>query len=356
MTAGGAARTAVAMTPCGAGESLEARLARLERERLGTRRPAGAVVGMQSSVDRTAAELNTAVSQRFSRSAALALADESTSAAGGTDWSRAFQLDDLGEAPTTQREASVSLAGGSGERIAALAPLPDFWSTAKRDVKELPHDIWRDTKRVYGNPVNLVILGTTYGASLALQETGPDDTVEDHYRGYDRTFNSTWSDAFGAIGNPGTHFALAGGWYLLGQQTGDTKTYEVGKTMFSALLINGVTVMAGQAASGDKAPNGEWGTFPSGHTSSSFVMASVLHEAYGHAVGIPLYGVAVLAGVQRLDSGEHYLSDVVMGGVMGTVIGHAVASGRDPEFFGWKVVPYVSADGTASGIGLMKTK
>lgn len=274
----------------------------------------------------------------------------------GAAWRDRVELADIGSDATEATGPALKLDTDPNTPRMARAPLPSLWETVKRDVKEAPRELWRDTKRVYGNPTNLVILGTAYGGSLALQETGPDDTVEDHYRGHDRTFNSDWSDAFGVMGNPATHFALAGAWYLAGQQGGDTKTYEVGKTLFSALLINGVTVQLGQAASSDKAPNGEWGTFPSGHTSSSFVMAGVLDHAYGHAVGIPLYGVATLVGVQRLDSGEHYLSDVVMGGVLGALVGHSVASGRDPELFGWKILPYVNPESGASGVAFMKTK
>jgi hypothetical protein len=241
-----------------------------------------------------------------------------------------------------------------------VAPLPSFWDTLVRDVKALPRDLWSDTQRVYANPVNLVILGTAYGGSIALQQAGPDDTVERHFnrdndfRPAHHHFKEDWRDAFGAAGNPGTHFALAGVWYLLGQQTGDTKTYEVGRTLFSALTINGVTVLLGQAATYDRAPNGEYGTFPSGHTSSSFVLASVMHQAYGHLVGAPLYGLAALVAMERVEDGEHYLSDVCMGAVLGTVVGHSVASGRDPEFFGWKLLPYASPQ-SGSGIAFMKT-
>ena len=56
-------------------------------------------------------------------------------------------------------------------------------------------------------------------------------------------------------------------------------------------------VMLGQAATSDRSPNGEWGTFPSGHTSSTFVVASVLHEAYGPVVGIPLYALGTLVAL-----------------------------------------------------------
>lgn len=129
----------------------------------------------------------------------------------------------------------------------------------------------------------------------------------------------------------------------------------MGKTLFSALTINGLSVLLGQAATYDRSPNGERGTFPSGHTSSSFVVASVLHEAYGPWVGVPLYGLAGLVAVERLDSGEHYFSDVAFGAVMGMVIGHSVASGRDPEFFGWRLVPYADPATGTTGLALHKS-
>ncbi|HUN81475.1 MAG TPA: hypothetical protein VMV81_08200, partial [Phycisphaerae bacterium] len=172
------------------------------------------------------------------------------------------------ETKTTQVETR-STHVSSTERKAHEPPLPNFFDTVQRDLKEMPGDLWRDTKRVYANPVNLAILGAAYGGSLAIQESGPDSTVEHWFNTNNdgqaprHIMSQGWRNSFGAIGNPGTHFALAGAWYLLGQTTCDDKTYEVGKTLFSALMINGVTVMVGQTASWDRAPNGEWGTFPS---------------------------------------------------------------------------------------------
>jgi membrane-associated phospholipid phosphatase len=243
---------------------------------------------------------------------------------------------------------------GSNEAAATSAdghrtPLPSFWETLKRDVKAMPADLWKDTKAVYGSAPNLIILGATYGGMLAVQGTGPDRTVEEAFR--DRTvFSKDARDIFGALGNPGTHFALAGVWYLLGQQQQDEKTYEVGRTLFSALIINGLSTLAGQAATWDRGPNGEWGAFPSGHTSSTFTFASVMHEAYGPLVGFPLYGLGVLVAMERLEDEEHYLSDVIMGGVMGLVIGHTVAGEHKLELFGGEVVPYASPHTGSSGI------
>ena len=291
--------------------------------------------------------------------------------AGGATWFRlaSDQLASPQSANQAVRAAGLSFAGlvdedqtdqpaePAGEPVAGherRGPLPSFWETVKRDVREAPGDLWADTKAVYTSGSNLAILGLAYGGSLAIQETGPDGTVEDSFNDGHRTFGDDWRDAFGAAGNPGTHFALAGLWYVVGQQTQDDKTYEVGKTLFSALIINSLSTMVGKAATWDDSPNGEWGSFPSGHTSSAFTFASVMHEAYGPWVGAPLYALSALVGYERLESGEHYLSDVIMGGVMGLVIGHTVAGDREFELFGGEIQPYVDPYNGSSGIAWVK--
>lgn len=232
-------------------------------------------------------------------------------------------------------------------------PLPGFWDTVKRDVVAMPGDLWRDTKKVYTSVPNLIILGAAYGGSLAIQQTGPDRTIEDGLRHKD-IFSDGANETFSALGNPGTHFALAGAWYLIGQQTRDEKTYNVGKKLFSALIINGLTTMAGQAATWNDAPNGEWGSMPSGHASSTFCFASVMHREYGPLVGVPLYGLGALVAIERLDDDEHYFSDVVMGAVLGLVIGHTVASDEDLELFGGQILPYADPMTGSTGIAWVK--
>lgn len=330
-------------SPAAAPPRLDERLAAIERHRTASDTTRGSVTPGSPLMS---ADTRTASANRPARLKQRAWPDVA----------QTWALTDMGEMfadeePQPGRFISANESSGAQDR---RSPLDSFWETVKRDVRHMPGDLWQDTCRVYSNPTNLVILGTAYGTSLALQQMGPDHSVEHHFAGGHNHLPGGWNDALGAVGNPGTHFGLAGLWYLIGQQTDNEKTYEVGKTLFSALIINNLTTMVGQAASWDRGPNGEWGTLPSGHTSSSFTMASVLHQAYGHAVGIPLYGLAAMVAMERIDDDEHYLSDVVMGAVLGTVIGHSVASGRDPEFFGWKVLPYANPNG-ATGVAFMKS-
>ncbi len=235
-------------------------------------------------------------------------------------------------------------------------PLPGLGETIKRDLRDWPRAFWEDTRAVYTDKGNLLILGVTYGTSLTLQETGPDDTVENSFRRHKhRTFKQGFLDGLGAAGNPVTHVGLAGLWYLVGQQTQDEKTYNVGTKLFRALLVTDVSTMLGKAAAWDDGPNGEWGAFPSGHTSSTFAFASVLHHEYGPAVGAPLYALGGLVAYARLEDDEHNLSDVVMGGVLGLVVGHAIANDNKPvELFGGRLVPYADPATASTGIAWVK--
>ena len=273
----------------------------------------------------------------------------SPSEAGWTD--DGLTLTDLGDQVTSlvghDQDESFDLTGSP-------KPLPDFWETVKRDLSDLPGVFWKDTKSVYTNESNLLLLGLTYGASLAIQETGPDETVEDSLR-ENRRIKGDFRDAAGILGNPGLHFGLAGLWYLVGQQKQDQKTYEVSTKLFRALLLTGASTLLGQAATWDDAPNGQWGTFPSGHTSSSFAFASVMHHEYGPLVGVPLYALSGFVAYARLEDRTHYLSDVIMGGVLGLVVGHTIAADGEPiELFGGRIVPYADQRSQSSGLAWVK--
>lgn len=68
-------------------------------------------------------------------------------------------------------------------------------------------------------------------------------------------------------------------------------------------------------------------SMPSGHTARAFAVASVLaHEFDGWYVEAPAYAFAASVGLERIRSGDHWLSDVVVGGTLGYLIGRSVSS------------------------------
>lgn len=64
-------------------------------------------------------------------------------------------------------------------------------------------------------------------------------------------------------------------------------------------------------------------SFPSGHTSQSFFMATLIiqHFNAGPIGGLTLYSIALLVGITRIYVGMHYPRDVIGGAVLGTAWG-----------------------------------
>ncbi|MFQ6604845.1 MAG: phosphatase PAP2 family protein [Fidelibacterota bacterium] len=125
-----------------------------------------------------------------------------------------------------------------------------------------------------------------------------------------------------------------GHWILLGGQTVDYLIHSRSRTAFreeityslAALSFNGFTTVVLKELVGRERPNGRGNrSYPSGHTSHSFTIATICQELYGPKIGLPVYGMAVLVALSRIHDNKHYLSDVIMGAGLGTAIGRGFA-------------------------------
>jgi membrane-associated phospholipid phosphatase len=64
-------------------------------------------------------------------------------------------------------------------------------------------------------------------------------------------------------------------------------------------------------------PNGGNHSFPSGHAASAFAGAAFVQMRYGWKLGLPAYAAAAFVAYSRVESKNHYTSDVVAGGAIG---------------------------------------
>jgi membrane-associated phospholipid phosphatase len=74
--------------------------------------------------------------------------------------------------------------------------------------------------------------------------------------------------------------------------------------------------------------NGEYQSFPSGHTTAAFAFATIVSAETSHwwpesrwIVGPVVYGGAALTGVSRIYNNAHWASDVIAGAAVGTLTG-----------------------------------
>jgi len=223
-----------------------------------------------------------------------------------------------------------------------------------RDAKEFLPALWEDTRATFTSPLAWVGFGAAGAAGIVLSASEADTKVENHYSRTGSKFPH-WLDELGETGgNPGVHFALAGVMYAAGLAGDDVRTYETSKTLLNALAINGLVTVALKGIVRTHSPNGDPYGWPSGHTSSSFCLATVMYHAYGPAVGLPLFAFAGFVGYERIDARNHDFSDVISGALIGMAIGHVVAKNHEARIAGFDVVPYADPARGAVGLALAR--
>ena len=134
--------------------------------------------------------------------------------------------------------------------------------------------------------------------------------------------------------------ATVGGFYLVGALTDDENAIQVAQDSISASLIaSGIITPAIKLVTGRSRPRDEAGvfhfkpfsngnsSFPSGHTTEAFAVASVIANHYEETwVTCTSYSIASLVGLARTYHRAHFASDVVAGAMIGTLVGKSVVA------------------------------
>lgn len=95
------------------------------------------------------------------------------------------------------------------------------------------------------------------------------------------------------------------------------------KYLVIALLANNIITFSLKTITDVERPNGEQYSFPSGHTSNAFVMATVLFHEFKETNLILAYSGFLFAsttGVLRVLNNAHWVSDVLVGAGIGIIV------------------------------------
>jgi len=99
---------------------------------------------------------------------------------------------------------------------------------------------------------------------------------------------------------------------------------EQSRYAMNSFLVNGIVTYAIKFTTMRTRPDkSNKHSFPSGHTSNSFLGATIIQNVYGKDIGIPAYILASITGLSRINDNKHYLSDVIFGAALGIGIGTA---------------------------------
>jgi len=263
-----------------------------------------------------------------------------------SQWSLANpHTDDLGN-PEPQEELNGldwSTAAYPDER-----PLTLFLN----DVRNLPHDLWDDTKSIV-TWKNALVLGAGAGLAVGLRQH-----TDHEAREYVKEHPLRWgagSKIFRIPGDPQYQVPVLAGVYTYSLFRQDPEFHNFMRTTVSSYSIAALSTVALKGITNTRRPSdefldGRWG-FPSGHVSTCFAVSATIDEYYGWPAALPAYVLSGLVGWSRIDQREHDVSDVVFGSLMGYVIGHSVARtrlNRDGQF---QIEPWVDPLDRGGGAG-----
>jgi undecaprenyl-diphosphatase len=108
----------------------------------------------------------------------------------------------------------------------------------------------------------------------------------------------------------------------------DAKQWALTELVWISILA--LVVMAIKFTVRRRRPEGEWGgiyrstdphSFPSGHAARSFLIATIAIMFGPLWVGLILLAWAFMVSLSRVAMGVHYLSDVVVGAIVGVIVG-----------------------------------
>lgn len=100
---------------------------------------------------------------------------------------------------------------------------------------------------------------------------------------------------------------------------------------FSAILMGSVVNTLKRTTNVERPDGSNRHSFPSGHTATAFMTATMFNKEYGHKspwIGVGAYGMATATGLMRMANNKHWLSDVLTGagiGILSTEIGYYLA-------------------------------
>jgi membrane-associated phospholipid phosphatase len=257
---------------------------------------------------------------------------------------------------------SLSIGGLPAERATDPGPARQAYS-----LKSLTHDFMRDAGEVWSYPVHvksrdlLPIAGVAAVAGFLIAHD------EGIYRGFrDYRDNHAWvggaSPVVTVMGSYGA-WATTGLFLGVGLLAKNDRAVESAVLAANAMLQSVALLFVIKGLTGRERPSvgegedhwsgpagffkrfergkmGFYDSFPSGHTATAFSLATVIAMEYRGTVWVPIlaYTVATAVGLSRITLDKHWLSDVVVGGVIGHVVARMVVRNHRRRY---PVVPTV---------------
>src|SRR3989337_3347434 len=218
-------------------------------------------------------------------------------------------------------------------------PIPPLEKGGTGEFEEYGHLLIKDTGHIISEPLHW---DTKAWRKFSLYTAGIGSILlldDELYDGIQRNRTTSTSDVAEVVEEFGSFpsFGIMGTFYLGGALLDNYKAKTVAMDAFAASLVSaGVITSTLKVIVGRSRPDEGDGTyrfqpfrgpnsFPSGHTTQAFSLASVIAGHYDEWwVDALSYGIAGGVGLARIEQEAHFPSDVVAGAIIGTVVGKTI--------------------------------
>jgi hypothetical protein len=260
----------------------------------------------------------------------------------------------------------VFVASGSGKARAGDKPLSerlrhDLPRDAVEGVELFASDLWT----VVSEPARLDRAGWLKLAGVLAVGGYLFAYDEDIDRAVQRNRDNDILEGVVDVGDALDNVALMGktnryyaGGIAVGYLFGWEKLQRVSADILFSHFIAGIVRNGGKLFVGRARPNAEEGAYdfggdgtslPSGHASSIFQLATVLSKhADWRPASIAFYGLALTVAIERVETREHWASDVWIGAMNGRAIAQIIMREHDEK--GILVVPTVIPETSSVGV------
>jgi membrane-associated phospholipid phosphatase len=263
--------------------------------------------------------------------------------------------------------------------LALLAVPLAAQETPRKDLglKQAARDFTEDAGRIWSSPFRikerhvgpLIVLAATAAFLIA-----SDEDIRGAFQGYvDR---HPWVDDFGPavtqMGSLGAA-ATAGLFFGAGLLFKDDRARDTGYLAACAMAQSFLVEHALKGLTGRQRPyvadgedhwtgpagffkrydpdyDGRYDSFPSGHSTMAFSLATVVALQYRHTTWVPVlaYTIAAGVGLTRVTMDRHWMSDVVVGAVIGHLVARLVVRSHTRR---QRLVPVLGCSGRGITLG-----
>ncbi len=214
-------------------------------------------------------------------------------------------------------------------------------------VKKFPQNLLGNFKALFSknNIVPLLVGGAASGIVAPF-----DHDIRDHMGVGE---SSTVGKVGSVLGGPEVILPAVAGLFIGGHYSKNDRFHSFTYSLAQAAIINEGLVNGLKVVVGRTRPDGSDNhSFPSGHASSSFMIASVVQSYYGWKGAIIGYSAATFISVSRIRYDKHWASDVTAGAALGYIVGSSVCRRTGISARVGKIVMVPTLDLTHRRVGI----